>query len=31
MGLRIRLRGLLNTGPATSDTEIILEEYGDLW
>lgn len=31
MGLRICLRGLLKKNPATSDTEIILWEYGDLW
>lgn len=31
MGLRICLRGLLSKDPATSDTETILQEYGDLW
>lgn len=31
MGLRICLRGLLNKDPATSDTEMMLQEYGDLW
>lgn len=31
MSLRICLRRLLNKDPATSDTEMTLQEYGDLW
>lgn len=30
MGLRICLKGLLTKDPATSDTEMVLYEYGNL-